>query len=486
MRFSILHLSDLHRDLSDEVDNRNLLDSLRRDFEQYSAQEPNILQPTICIVSGDLVYGVTANAADWTAELQRQSDQAEEFLVGLADSLFGGRRENVVILPGNHDVAFPSVLQSVERIEIPPELTKKEALVRELFERGSRMRWSWSELCFYRIIDETRYEARLSQFAKLYERFYRGSHRFSLDPQSQHDVFDFPSLLFGIITLNSCYENDPWRRAGSFHPRAVGESCNLARDTKRLGWLMAAAWHHSLFGGPTADDYLDIEVLQLLIDAGVSIGFHGHQHMTDCVDEQYRIGPGGRKMTIVSAGTLCAGPRNLTPGVPRSYNVVELDPTALTGRVHQRQMVNRLYNLPVWGPGHFNITNAPHLDFSISKPLGSRPRGLDAQLALDEADKLVGAGRWADAIDLLAPLRDDPSGRPFLLRALTELADSSKILQMLSPPRTSAEAVVVGAAVLESGTREDADLFLRSPIVEGGQDASVNEITRRIRLRSAL
>jgi len=40
MRFSILHVSDLHRDLSDEVDNQWLLDSLERDFEQYRRQDP--------------------------------------------------------------------------------------------------------------------------------------------------------------------------------------------------------------------------------------------------------------------------------------------------------------------------------------------------------------------------------------------------------------------------------------------------------------
>jgi hypothetical protein len=72
--------------------------------------------------------------------------------------------------------------------------------------------------------------------------------------------------------------NDPLRRAGSFHPTALTEACRVLRNSKRAGWVMAAAWHHNLAGGPMLDDYLDAQFIQLLIDAGVSLGFHGHQH----------------------------------------------------------------------------------------------------------------------------------------------------------------------------------------------------------------
>ena len=61
MRFSILHISDLHRDLSDEVGNKWLLDSLERDFERFNEQNPKIMSPVLCVVSGDLVHGVGLN-----------------------------------------------------------------------------------------------------------------------------------------------------------------------------------------------------------------------------------------------------------------------------------------------------------------------------------------------------------------------------------------------------------------------------------------
>ena len=77
MSFSILHVSDLHRDLSDEIRNNWLLDSLKNDFHNFADQNPSIQLPSICIVSGDLIYGVRAGAADAENELKRQFLQAE-------------------------------------------------------------------------------------------------------------------------------------------------------------------------------------------------------------------------------------------------------------------------------------------------------------------------------------------------------------------------------------------------------------------------
>jgi len=79
MRFSILHLSDLHRDLRDEIENGPLLDSLVRDVQRYSDQDPEIIKPSICIVSGDLIYGVRPHLEAAAAELSRQFDQAVDF-----------------------------------------------------------------------------------------------------------------------------------------------------------------------------------------------------------------------------------------------------------------------------------------------------------------------------------------------------------------------------------------------------------------------
>lgn len=480
MRFSILHISDLHRDLSDEINNKWLLDSLDTDFQQFASQSPIIQKPSICIVSGDLIYGAHAGAANAQEELKRQYAQAEEFLIGLAERFFGGDREKVVIIPGNHDVSFSDVMGSAAKILIPTDGETRARLVKELFSPNSNLRWSWNELCFYKITDHGRYLSRLRHFSDAYERFYGGRRTYSLEPEKQFDVFDFPEQSFCVAALNSCYNNDPLRRSGAFHPVALTEICRLLRQPKRAGWLAAATWHHNLAGGPSADDYLDPQFVQILIDAGVSLGFHGHQHLPECFDERYRIGPSPRKMTVISASTLCAEPKNLKPGVPRSYNVVVVDAETSNGCVHQRQMINTLFNLPIWGPGHFTSTNSSHFDFALCGPLDARPPQLDSQLLLDTVEGHIGRGKTREALEVLETIRDIPSARPFLVRVLNDLGDPRKTIEKLWPPQNVPEAITVGGAILESGTREEAQTFRQLPIVSAATDASLLNISNRI------
>ena len=307
----------------------------------------------------------------------------------------------------------------------------------------------------------------------------------ALIPQEQHTIHDFPDLRFCIAALNSCFNNDPLRRAGAFNPMAMAETCRTLRSPERSGWLAAASWHHNLIGGPTMDDYLDVEFVQLLIDAGVSVGFHGHQHSSECFDERYKIGSHPRKITVISAGTLCAEPRALRVGSPRSYNVVEFDLGAWTGRVHQRQMVNGLFNLPVWGPGHFVSSNRSFFDFDLCKPLQARPPNLDVQLAMERANSLLESRKYLDAIEVLEGIKEAPLARPLLLKALTELRQPRRIIASLWPPLSSIEAVNLGAAILEVGTRDEAAAFIKLDIVTGNSDASVRDMATRVYERRA-
>ena len=317
----------------------------------------------------------------------------------------------------------------------------------------------------------------------MYDRFYQFKRKYSLDPEKQYDIFDFPDLDFCVAALNSCFRNDPFRRTGAFHPTALTEACRLLRQTRRAGWLLAATWHHNISGGPSLDDYLDNQFLQLLIDAGVSLGFHGHQHLAECFDERYRVGPNPRKMTVISASTLCADPGNLKPGIPRSYNIVELDNVNWRGRVHQRQMVNMLFSLPIWGPGHFNSTNTSFFDFDLCKPLENRPSRLDVQLALEQGEDFLGKHQWLEALNVLADFNNVELARPLILKALMELGDLRKIITVLWPPTTTSEIVLVGGAILENGTEHEARTFIQLAQVTNSPDASVREVSRRIQER---
>ena len=99
----------------------------------------------------------------------------------------------------------------------------------------SRLRWSWSEVCFYRITDHEQYEQRLSGFARAYELFYQSARCFRMTPEDQFEIFDYPDLGLSIVALNSCYRNDPLQRAGGFHPTALSAACREYGESKSCG-----------------------------------------------------------------------------------------------------------------------------------------------------------------------------------------------------------------------------------------------------------
>lgn len=305
MRISILHLSDLHRDPKNPLTNAALLNSLFRDIQRCSTEDPAIPSPDLVIVSGDIVQGIPPGTANQDAEIAEQYAEAYDFLKRLADELVGGNHQKVIIVPGNHDVSFPHTMASLRHLTLNPALPKPQSeLVKAVFSPNSTIRWSWETLSFYDIHDNSIYNSRFAAFCDFYGRFYDGLHQYPLSPEQQFDLFDFPNLNLLIAAFNSCYNNDPLNKQGAIHPDCLAEAAQRSRHNRLRYRLRLAVWHHSTSGGPFDFDYMDSEVLQVLIDGGFSVGFHGHHHKPQFVDEKYQFG-GNRKITVVSTGTLC-------------------------------------------------------------------------------------------------------------------------------------------------------------------------------------
>ncbi|HUY89985.1 MAG TPA: metallophosphoesterase [Pirellulales bacterium] len=318
---AILHISDLHRDPSHEVTNGALLDSLLRDRDRYRHETPAIPDPNIIIVSGDIIHGVKADARNPEGELRRQYEQAEEFLIGLAENVVGGDREKVILIPGNHDVSFFHTLQSMRQVEVKLDTKEDRAAAVSMGRRldgvGSVVRWSWSGFCFYEITDQAKYDARLQAFCTFYQRFYGEKRSYSLKAEEKFDVFDFPEYNVTIAGLSSCHENDPLNKKGAIHPDCLAAAMRKLCEPAYRGRLLLATWHHNTSGGPTQADYMDVDILQVMIDDGFSIGLHGHQHKPQFIEDR-RVFGGARKITVISAGTLCAGRQELPAGQMRA------------------------------------------------------------------------------------------------------------------------------------------------------------------------
>ena len=320
MNLSILHISDLHRDSQNPIRNDVLLDSLDNDRRHFSVEEePKIRIPDLIVVSGDVIQGVSPDAAEPEEHLQEQYDQALDFLRELAGRFVGGDCERVVIVPGNHDVSAYHVEKSLDPVDI--ELGQQTELIEQLFRPSSLLRWSWRDLRLYKIGDPAMYMARMDAFARFYSEFYQGKRTYSLEPANQVDVFDYPQFGLTIVGFSSCYNNDLHNKQGAMHPGCLAEAGNRLRHPSFSNRLRMAVWHHDTEGPPARADYMDPDFIQNLIDRGFSLGLHGHQHRPQYLDTKFRHGI-ERKITVISAGTLCGGPRF---GHGRAYNVIELD-----------------------------------------------------------------------------------------------------------------------------------------------------------------
>lgn len=481
MTVSIMHISDLHRDPTQGIRNGPLLRSLVNDRDRYAAGTPAITSPSLIIVSGDIVYGVQATHSSPYDALAAQYQEAETFLVELADSFLGGDRQRLVLVPGNHDVSYPDTLAALAPLAssttTPPSHTEAIA---DLFSPHSMHRWSWRDLQLFRLADSDRYNRRIELFAALYSRFYKGSRTYSLVPEDQFDVFSYPSHGLVVAAFNSCYNNDPLHRAGCIHPDAIAAAARKIDSLRYQGYTPVAVWHHNTAGGPQSDDYMDADTLQVLIDCGFSIGLHGHQHKPTFVDERFRFGT-GRKITVISAGTLCGGFRSLPHGHDRSYNVIELDTAAYSATVHQRRMVNDTFDSPVWSSGWYSESNASMITFDIQQPLVPHS-SLNSRLA--EAESLIAQNDHAGAKDILLALaRTDGIARRMLAECYTSVPYDAELISCMFPPQSMSEAVLLADALWELGDKVRLGELLRLSVVADSSDPAASELRQRYESR---
>ena len=479
MNLSILHISDLHRDSQNPIRNDVLLDSLENDRRHFSAEEePRIRIPDLIVVTGDVIQGVNPDMLEPEECLRAQYVQASDFLSQLADRFVGGDHERVVIVPGNHDVSAYHLDRSLQSVDIPPG--RQRELIEQLFLPESPLRWSWRDLKLYRVCDPAMYMGRMAAFAHFYSEFYQGKRTYSLDPAKQVDVFDYPQFDLTIVGFSSCYNNDLYNKQGAMHPGCIAEAGTRLRHPSFSNRLRMAVWHHDTEGPPVRTDYMDPDFIQNLIDRGFSLGLHGHQHRPQYLDTKFRHGI-ERKITVISAGTLCGGPGF---GHVRAYNVIELDIAQRTGRLHVRGMQNDNLSLPIWGRRALPPNTYPYYEFGYDPPPPPSSPFDEATATLIEAQNLHIRGEYKEAADLLlAFVPGEELARHLLLDCLVRIADTETLLQVFDSPASDAEAIHVMDALWNDGQRERLLEIINRPPIADSTDPSVVEIRRKYNTR---
>lgn len=500
---TFLHISDLHRDSGSGLTTNSLLESLRLDCERYVTE--GLLRPDIAIVSGDVVYGVTKDEPSSDAALKAQYDEAYEFLVHLSDLFFSGKRERIVIVPGNHDISHPHVLRSTVPEVIPSEPDIRNLIARQLVEDGSPWRWVWSDFSLRRIADQIQYAERLKPFSSFYERFYESRRRFSLEPSQQHALHDFPELGVVIVGLSSCCDNDLFNRYGRIHPDCIASATREVAELVRQGRMPIAVWHHNLTGGPKDSDYVEAEFLQSLMDGGFALGFHGHQHRPQFIEHRFTADK-KKAFAVISAGTLCGGPYTLPSGRMRAYNLVSVDTSTGQCSLHVREMKNSDFRLPVWGPANVPEFGGSSFSFDLTFSSSSRSQvGIDLpeqrnsndafqaknktaneQLALEaarEAIRLLRKGSAASAVAIVEPYLSNLYVRRVALEALLELENWQVIDRLFSHPQSSAELIALMEAKYQLGHQSELRTLIESEAVTANQDVAVRQSIDQARAR---
>ena len=343
-KFSILHISDLHK--LEGTNYEALLQSMLTDRDIYV--RAGVTTPKYIVVSGDLIHG-----GDTEAEIQKQYSETCGFLSELVGKFLNGNKKRMLIVPGNHDVSFPHSRNSMT----PDAEGNKVQNLKLLWDRHPEIRWNWKDFSFYRIADKDQYDNRFNLFREFYNNFYQGIRTYPDDPQIEAECYSFAENRVAFALFNSCKQLDHLNDSAAIDDDAIVSVMPTLRSNYNRGYLNIAVWHHHFYGAPREMNYLDREVINKMSHCYIQMGLFGHQHISQIAefyggDLALGVSPDNQRVLLVSSGTLFGGKKELPEGYKRQYNVIEItqDNGIAQVEIHVREDDNRSVDskLPIW------------------------------------------------------------------------------------------------------------------------------------------
>jgi len=445
----------------------------KREFERQGWALPYLI-----VVSGDIVNGSNEkDSMKAQEEIKRQYAVATEFLVELCKLFFEGDRTRMVIVPGNHDMSrYASILSMTPRD--PNNIKEMTDL---LWEDEKDVRWSWTDLKFYEITDKERYNKRFDDFIDFYDNFYEQKLKFPTKPDEQSFIRDFPEINTTLICFNSCYRLDHLRHNGYIPPKALSVRTNELIDMGNKGRLIIGVWHHHTHGLPKEDNYLDYTILDNMVQTGITMVLHGHQHISGIVNE-YRDVFSQDNIWLISAGTLYGNSSDLLPTKHRQYNLLgfEMQDDKCIVTLHSREDSTSLNEMPAWDSGTIGRSKQSQFEMTI-KMQQPKQTPLESNRLLYEINEInmqvESTGDYSAAVGrLLSMDLNESIVRKFLLEYLLQLNDYTAILQQFSAPRTTEEAIHAMEAAISIGDTKHLQQIVESECVRNSTDANVRDM----------
>lgn len=454
--FSILHISDLHRSPDDPVDNDSLVAALLADRDRYIGETPVVPSPDAIVISGDLIQGAPISHPNWQKAIGDQYNIAEDFLDHLTRRFLAGDRSKLIIIPGNHDVCWSTSFTSMVRV---PEAEYPSDVKQALIKPDSIYRWSWKERALYQIRDIDVYNNRMKAYWDFAEIFYTKVPLLKpIDRQRGFQLFELHDRQIVLAAFDSISGNDCFNYSGVI-PRGVVARCALAlRDITYTHDLRIAVWHHSIYGPPMCDDYMDDRQVREMAGLNFQLGMHGHQHVADATTHYVHLNE-KLAMAVVSAGSLCAGYRELPRGVNRQYNLVVIEDDMRHARVHVREMGE--------GEQFSRKSNGTFLQGFVEVGWKSNTDVMGREIKASEensrrvilqAEDALHTGHARKAIELLQGIELSQSSyaRSIVIQAALKLEDWPLLTTILAEPKSTEEAVLLVSALIRTDALDPA------------------------------
>lgn len=441
---TIMQFSDLHKSASALDSDNTLISSIVSDISRHQTEVTPISKPNILVVCGDIIRGSESyvNFDSSILEIKQQYKDANDFLNKLCNKLFDGDKKKIVIIPGNHDVSWPQSQKSMEKLE---KRDTNLAHICRAPENG--IRWNWNDHSYYKIENNVLYNQRFLPFSEFYSTFYGDQRKYSLKPEEQYEVFEFPEYKMLLVGFNSCYLNDHLNNIGMIHPECMANCHNSIHEEKYNNWLKIAVWHHGVHGFPTKSDFMDDRIVQFLIDKGFQVGLHGHQHKSDIFEVKFSADR-TIAMQIFGCGTLCAAQQDIPLGETRQYSLIELDSSFTDLKFHIRKAVEQPQGLPIWMPGNIRQNNDKscmniNIPITINKDKGNKQEmqsKIDLLKELAEAENLIAKKDYPEALRKLKLLdKENPFVRRLSIECLFQLEMDDECIRIIKEPDTITE-----------------------------------------------
>jgi hypothetical protein len=436
--YTLMHISDLHHPKHRFLSNREMLSCLLADRDRFNIENPKISSPNAILISGDLVQGIPLDSTDYPDALEAQYTEALSLLEALADNFLEGDRAKLIMVPGNHDIDWNMARNSMVSVS-----SNGQRVSNLLAMPDSPYRWSWKDLQLMMIKDQSGYYNRFEYFCDLYSRFYSSAKlAFSIDGWRYWNLFELADGNILVCAYNSCANNDCYCDCGEIPREAISESDLFVRSTRKDYKLKVAMWHHNLQGPPFRSDYLDPNLISLIIDKGYRLGLHGHQHISDLSPLPLYTSE-SQQMVLLSAGTLRADLWQLPIGSAWQYNIIELHEDQPRARVHVREMktmgIFDQGRLPRYGgKSYADVEWTPE---PLHKLVNTSTGGGSMISILETIEKLMQIGSFEEAISIIDNNLEILSyhGRPLLSECLFKAENWERLESHLSEVRNDDE-----------------------------------------------